>query len=207
MGFITGQAVRPKKGAAYSIKFPDLVSVRDDVCLWWEFKAVGSRTLHPGKAGGTFVKDVYALCGFSLEETSKYLKGQLGQLSKARSRDDSSYIGASKLGDKICSAKEHVGVALIFAPGEEALECSNPKATERHWWPAKRIDELRAELAASHAASCVRELTSLDTPNRGQLRRVALDGRTSAGEGGSVEGAVPRWAGWLVSMGSWVTVP
>ena len=55
MGFSSGQAVRPNKGRAHSIKFPDLISVRNDVCVWWEFKAIGTRTLHPKRAGGTFV--------------------------------------------------------------------------------------------------------------------------------------------------------
>lgn len=194
-----GPCVR-RKGASQSIKFPDLISVRDDLCLWWEFKAIGTRTLHPKKAGGTFVKDVHALCAFDSTETIKYLAGHP---SKARSRDDGSYIAASKLGDKICAAKQHVGVALIFAPGKDELECCNPHAVQRRWRPAERLAELRkeiegikTELATGGAAERIWEIPSGGEVVGGELRE------STPGKGsGLVEGEpLPQWAGWMVSM-------
>jgi len=144
MGFITRKPVwskkkRRKKAAEHGIKFPDLVSVRSDLCLWWEFKAIGKRALHPDKSGGTFVRDVHALCELDWAETRSYLEGND---SKGRSRDDTAWIKASKLGKAIVEAKEHVGVALIFAPGDETLSCCNldpRKQHEQQWSPAKRI--------------------------------------------------------------------
>lgn len=197
MGFITGKAVRPKKGTEHSIKFPDLICVRDDLCLWWEFKAIGTRTLRPDKSGGTFVKDVWALCEFDLKRTLEYLNGDV---SKARSRDDSAWIGASGLRRKIHAAKEHIGVALIFAPGDDVLDCRNPEVRERQWSPAKRIRDLRGEVAKIQAVGRIREISSVGTHSRnGPGGALAGDGSIS-GVGAPEECAVPQWAGWIVSM-------
>jgi hypothetical protein len=204
MGFITGKAVRPKDGTEHSIKFPDLICVRDDLCLWWEFKAIGTRTLHPKKAGGTFVKDVHALCEFNAKKTQEYL---MGQLSEARSRDDSSYIGASKLAEKICAAKEHLGLALIFAPGDDVLECRNPKAGERHWRPGERlaeladeVDTIKAKLRKPDAIVRIRESASSSSPNHETSEGAAPSVGARSADGALVGSAMPRWAGWLVSM-------
>lgn len=196
VGFITDAPVhsKRKRGADAAVKFPDLVCVLDDVCLRWELKAISRLALHPNNAIGMVERDVRALLGFRAQDTRDYVKN--GSHPRYRPRNDARSLDASGLRKSLCKAKQHVGIVLLFLPGED--EVLHPYQEPRQPWRpeglaedlAKRLDQLEARHAAENSAKRIQRGVVHDA-------REPLEHR----HGTPTRHPLPRCRGWLVSMG------
>jgi hypothetical protein len=189
LGFITNAPVRPREDSELGIKFPDLVTAKGGVTLWWEFKAISTFLLHPKTAGGTFVGDMMALAGFDPKAMGTYIED--GSYQKARKNNDKRWIAASGL-QKHCLAKsKNIGVALMFAPtGEREV----PGRPGEGWSPAETLDRL-AKAIEDKLGTKAEPIPSSTAPSACKPSSSAAGSRGSPASPG-----LPCWRGWLVEM-------
>lgn len=196
VGFITGAPVhsKRKKGVEAGIKFPDLVCVRDGVALWWELKSMCSRSLHPKNAGGTFVRDVRALRAFMIDDTKLYLKE--GRHSRYRPRDDRVSIESSGLRESLRDAKRHVGIALLFSPGDEQLKCPNQEEFPQPWRPREQVERISHQLTGLDGVRCISDSMKSSIEKVERHEQKCHDHCPVVSE----VHPWPRCDGWLISM-------
>lgn len=173
------------------LKYPDLVTTKGKISIWWEFKTISYLTLSSNPAGGTFAKDVRAFLGYDSTATRLYIENE-------KCRDVRAII-ASRIREQMVAATRNFGVALCFLPPDS--EVTRPTVGKPPWRPAAVKQSIRDEV--TKAANAAKGVIDISGRIAEKAIRPPVDSASTPGTRGSPPQArAPECIGWIVPMGT-----